>query len=403
MLFLLIPAALSALFFFIILGHAFFPHTHRHVVLDGGRFRWPDLCRRLRKRLEEGKILKVLSPPLIEGDFAALGPEDRWVGYHVLEVMGDPLAVDEAMGDLFSDAPWLQARSAQYLARLGEAGAFLPLTQSAERGTLLSQAYVNDALLRLPEPPLSVLLELARTGRPHLIRIAILELPRFRPEEREALLGDILAHLRGEHAAVFLRYVEQEGEKAVLESLFFRLESLPGEIQEPFIELFFLRHPVDPYADFLEGRLATLTGEARLSVAGLLGRAYGARGPAEALRFMAALKSEAERLRFMHDYRPPAGVCLQTVGGLLPTLTAAMADVVVTKLKAIPTEASLDLLLKALESCRWAGDAVVKGIAAMEAYPRPLAMKGCFALLSAMENPAFQDMVRNTITKLERA
>ena len=403
MLFLFIPAAFSVLFFIIILGHAFFPHAHRHVVLDGGQFRWSDLCRRLRKRLEEGKILKVLSPPLLEGEFSALSPEDRWVGYHVLEALGDPLAVDEAMGDLFSDAPWLQARSAQYLARLGEAGAVLPLTQSAERGTLLSQAYVNDALLRLPQPPLPVLLDLARAGQPHLIRIAILELPRYKREEREALLAEILGHLRAEHASAFLRYVEREKDEATLEALFFRLESLPLEIQEPFIELFFLRHPVEPYAAFLEGRLATLTGDARLSVAGLLGRAYGAREGTAALRFLAGLKSDAERLRFMHDYRPPAGVCLQTVGGLLPTLSPAMAEIVVGKLKAIPTEASMDLLLKALESCRWAGDAVVKGIAAMEAYPRPLALRGCFALLSALENPAFQEMARNTITNLERA
>ena len=202
---------------------------------------------------------------------------------------------------------------------------------------------------------------------------------------------------------MFLRYVEREKDEAVLESLFFRLESLPGGIQEPFIELYFLRHPVDPYAAFLEGRLATLAGEARLSVIGLLGRSYGAREGVAALRFLAALHSEAERLCFMHDYRPPAGVCLQTIGGLLPTLTPAMAEIVVRKLKAIPTEASMDLLLKALESCRYSGDAVVKGIAALEAYPRPLALRGCFALLSALENPAFQELVRATITKLERA
>ena len=221
---------------------------------------------------------EVLSPPVLVGEFSALSPEDRWVGYRVLEALGDSRAVDEAMGDLFSDAPWLQARSAQYLARLDEAGAFLPLTQSAQRGTLLSQAYVNDALLRLPEPLLPVLLDLARAGQPHLIRIAILELPRYRREEREALLAEILCHLGDEHASAFLRYVEREKDEAMLEALFFRLESLPLEIREPFIELFFLRHPVEPYAAFLEGRLATLTGDARLSVVGLLGRAYGGRG-----------------------------------------------------------------------------------------------------------------------------
>jgi hypothetical protein len=401
MLFLYIPAALSLIFFLVILGLALFPRTQPQVGLNGGHFRWADLCRRLRRPLMEGKTLKIFSPPVMEGEFSALTPEDRWVGYRVLEELGDPSGVDEAMTDLFSDAPWLQARAGQYLARVGEEGAFLPLTQAAQRGTLLSQAYVFDALLRLRPPPLPVLLGLAQTGQSHLVRLAVLELPRYPKQERETLLEEILPHLREEHAAPFLHYVEWEKEEAVLESLFFRIDAFPPALRDPFMDLFFLRHPVDRFAAFLEGKLSTMTGPARLSVIGVLGRAHGGRDPASALRFISGLKTESEKVRYLQEYGAPGDVLLQTADGILPTLFPALAEVLVQKLKEVPTEASMDLLLKALEAARYPGEAVLKGIAAMDSYPRPLALKGCFQLLSGLQNPVFQDMVRKKIAELE--